>query len=158
MIIGFLVAIATLAYGVVIDCTFYMQLDRYTCYVTKEKLENPNILDAIVGRHKPLKDNYNVDGLILRQSNSKIFYQGIGKFFPNLYSLAWQHGNLKSITARDLEAFPNLKNLDLSFNSLVTLDSDLFKYTSNDSINNRTTSSSNNESFNKQETSSLPPP
>lgn len=128
MTISLTLVIPSLVYGATIDCTFYVQVKHYTCYVTKETLDNPNFLHDIVGRHAYLKNNYDVRGFILRQSKSEVFYKGIGEFFPNLVSFRWQYSNLKSITARDLESFPNLTQLDLSHNLLLTLDSDLFKY------------------------------
>lgn len=48
--------------------------------------------------------------------------------FPNLKGIAWTSSKLETIKAVDLQPFPNLVFLDLSYNMITKLDGDLFKY------------------------------
>lgn len=50
-------------------------------------------------------------------------------YFPNLRGIYWPSSKLETITATDLQPFPNLVYLDLSYNLIRKLDGDLFKYT-----------------------------
>jgi len=55
--------------------------------------------------------------------------KGIVKYFPQLFRLSLENCGLTSISAEDLEPFPELKMLNLFDNKIQSLDSDLFKFT-----------------------------
>lgn len=53
----------------------------------------------------------------------------IERFFPNLVGLSLRNKNLNKISAEGLKQFPNLLLFKTYRNPLVSLDGDLFKYT-----------------------------
>lgn len=75
--------------------------------------------------------NYDVTAFGVYASKLPRIPRGIELLFPNLRVLLWGDGKLSSISASDLEPFPNLQALNLYQNELVSLDGDFFKHTPN---------------------------
>lgn len=53
--------------------------------------------------------------------------KGIEKFFPHLIGLRWSNGFLTTVTAEDLQPFPDLQIFYVYNNKIVSIDGDLFK-------------------------------
>lgn len=64
--------------------------------------------------------------LAITRQNMPFFPKGIVSFFKNVHSLRFWQQNLVSLTAKDLEPFPNLLLLSLVGNKLTYLGGDLF--------------------------------
>lgn len=103
---------------------------RYACKVISINAEEPSTVDDIKGDHRSAKNNSDVEALWV-ENNPELssIPSNIEHFFPNLITISWFSGNLKTITADDLKPFPKLIRIYLSYNKIETLDGDLFQYT-----------------------------
>lgn len=123
------------ASGIAIHCQFYIQswnmlFDLYTCRVVSINFENPSIIERVGGTHMTGKENEDVFGftIAIQQSGNNLFPKNLDKFFPNLLAIEWVNYDLSEINAEDLRPWRALGSLSFAFNSLTTLDGDLFKY------------------------------
>lgn len=131
-----ILAVASLTSAVTLRCTFmditWLVVERqYTCI-------NPIITDdgilthvVITGEHRTGKSNADVKGFIIGKSDLPFtrIPEGIGNYFPNLLGFQWVNANFPTLIADDLKLFPHLQVLAFFHNKIVSLDSDLFKYT-----------------------------
>lgn len=103
--------------------------DLYGCEVEVISIDDPYSLTEVQGDH--LSGNCNDDVEFFRLQNHgdlRSIPKQIEKFFRNILVLQWTSGNIASITADDLEPFPNLRSLVMYSNKIEHLDSDLFKH------------------------------
>lgn len=126
--------LAGFASGWVFDCKFSLTGWAvigavYQCY---PKVSNPGFkpnLESVVGNHVSGKSLLDVDTLYIENQNVGYVPKDIEKFFPNLKGLQFHGGHLLTISASDLEPFPNLIVLALAGNNFISLPGDLFKHT-----------------------------
>lgn len=83
-------------------------------------------LEGVDGYHSPPKTNFYVEHLSVVRENLTFVPQNIDYFMPNIRSILWKNGNLMNISARDLEQFPQLEALTVSYQKLVSIDGNLF--------------------------------
>lgn len=121
-------------HGVEIECEYEMMYWHigyfYTCTATVFSVNIPTAVTAINGTHMEGKFHADVKGFWI--SGSKTLTKipnGIGDFFPNLKVFWWCNGNISSIDSSTFQAFPNLLQIDLGHNKIVTLDGDEFQFT-----------------------------
>lgn len=130
-------AAAPFTTGVIIECNFKnegwdLETDQYTCsdtIITTDR--NMTHVVDVTGNHLSEKTNAEVTAFYIYTSHKrwKRILKGMDKFFPKLIALAWQGGSLTTLTAEDLEQFPNLQQFNAYNNKLVSLDGGLFKHT-----------------------------
>lgn len=102
---------------------------RYSCHAFIIDLGNLTTVYDIEGTH--LEGRSDADVEVIRVSNFQVINHipfGFDHFFPNLILVDWFSGNLTTVSADQLEQFPNMIMLNLEHNSLVSLDGDLFKH------------------------------
>lgn len=117
------------------DCYFeYDTLDFvgsvYSCWVTVTSLGSTT-LENVTGIHQwyPSNTNDDVEFLNIRNQNLPFVPQGIVIFFKNLRAIQISDTRMISISAQDLQPFPELEYLFLSGHNLTSLDGDLFSCT-----------------------------
>lgn len=136
--IALLFAAVPLIHGVTIQCNFLDDYwnsigdNEYTCIaVTITSDGNLTHVINITGNHESGKTDEDVKAFWI-ESNHKQFTRlpkGVEKIFLNMIVFAWGYGALETLTADDLEPYPNLQRLDAYDNQLTSLDGDLFKHT-----------------------------
>lgn len=131
-----LAALATFTSGVEIECNYRVLSwggnagELYACDAIVINVEDPTTVTDISGAHMAGINNEDVNGFyIIEDRIISAIPQGIENFFENLESLLWWNGNISSIDSTVFQSFPNLKDINLSWNKLVSLDGDLFKHT-----------------------------
>lgn len=102
----------------------------YYCEATATEDGNPDIT-TVTGIHNPGKSAGDVQ--LIQVINGQVLRvyklpSNLATFFPNLRGLLWQNSKLETIKATDLQPFPNLVYLDVSYNQIRHLDGDLLKY------------------------------
>lgn len=123
--------------GFVIDCVYatgnyYQGLNqKYSCRATITTNGNPDIT-TVTGNHNAGKTLNDVQIFILG-SNSDItplykFPSNFATVFPGLIGIMWTNTKMRTISAADLQQFPNLVYLNVGSNFLTKIDGDLFKY------------------------------
>lgn len=101
----------------------------YSCFEARVFLGDSESLTYVTGNH--LHNRGNEDVIVFQidhETHLSRIPRGIENFFPDLVMIRWAGGVLTAVTADDLEPFVNLQILVLSFNHIVSLDSDLFKH------------------------------
>lgn len=119
-----------------INCRFeYMTWismgSRYCCLANVTEWNDFENLH-VTGVHMVGKTNADVQGFeVKNDKNLKEIPLGLEVFFPNLLGLHWYKGVLGFVDARVLKPFPKMVHFSLSYNSIVSIDSDLFSFTPN---------------------------
>lgn len=132
-------AAVSIGHGVIFECNFitanwYIVDYQYTCY-------NPTIISDgnlthvlnVTGNHPPGRNNSDVRAFFINANNHQftLIPKGLERFFPALLAFGWERGRLSATAAEDLEPFPALQVFDVFYNSLTSLDGDLFRHTPN---------------------------
>jgi hypothetical protein len=105
----------------------------YNCYgdlINDGDLYNIN---SVVGDHHAGKSNIDVQALYFTPSHTTLMAQipnNFGRFFPNIKAFTAVDAGITSISAANLQQFPQLIELELWRNRLTSLSADLFKYSS----------------------------
>lgn len=72
--------------------------------------------------------NDDVKFLAVEFQNLPFIPGNIDSFFPNVRGIEWLSSNLTSISAADLEQFPELLLFSVEHNNLISIDGDLFQH------------------------------
>ena len=122
--------------GIIFDCNFrtsqWTQIDNlYTCNVRQVTPSGSNTALADVrGIHLPGQTNENVQAIEnLNTFSYNRIPTNLKDFFPNLIGIYFWRGNITTISAEDLQPFPNLRIFGIESHRLVTIDGNLFKHT-----------------------------
>lgn len=107
---------------------FYIPNEVYTCTGTATHSEKYEVT-KIRGKHEGGKSNANVEALINFYQPITAIPRNIAEFFPNLKGLNFDGCKISSISAEDLQPFPELISFSIYYNKIVSIDSDLFKNT-----------------------------
>lgn len=115
------------------DCTFSFHTPAffrtvYTCFPAIT-FTGSAILGNVTGDHESGYTNDDVEYLFVADRNLPFALQGIENFFENLKGLQYSDTGILSISAADLEPFPQLEYFVLFQNNLTSLDGDLFSNT-----------------------------
>lgn len=122
------------SYGLVFQCAFTEETWtsvglHYSCKASVISFGSLTSLEGVVGTHLDGKNNFDVRSVhVSGDRTCNRIPQNIEKHFPNLLGIAWDHGNLTSISAEDLKPFPYLRMISIGKNNVVKLDGNLFKY------------------------------
>lgn len=127
--------LATLTSGVKIECDYKMSNfdaigNLYVCYASIMCAENRATVIEVRGNHSGEKNNTDVKGFWMSVHNSlTTIPDGLEIFFANLEIFYWSNGSISTIDSSTFKPFPNLSIINLDYNKLVSLDSDLFQHT-----------------------------
>lgn len=136
LVICLLTVEAFLADGLTFHCQFAVDPwailgDIYECNAIVQSTGNEMILNDVTGDHLRGKSNLDVVGLVVHDQNVTKIPGNITRtdLLPNIIAIIWRTSNLQTISAEDLEQFPNLKVLSIYQNQVTTLDGNLFTFT-----------------------------
>jgi hypothetical protein len=116
-----------------VDCHFFMSpfgtnLDVYQCDTKNLYVVESTVVSRVFGEHMKGKDNLDVERLHIEQQTCHFMPKGFEIFFPNLKAIRIASSGLKTLGSADLKPFPRLIAIDVPFNDIVTLKSDIFKH------------------------------
>lgn len=123
-----------LSSAVFFDCVFSTDSwtsikSVYKCAAVVTIAGNASVLFDVRGYHDPEKNNIDVDALEVRSQDLKRIPSRITNFFPNIRALLFYSTGLNSLTADDLKPYQNLQYLNAYQCNVMSLNSDVFKYT-----------------------------
>lgn len=118
-----------------INCDFYVTgreifgpLDKpYQCKANDLEVSGHGKVDKVAGTHVASKTDDDVKLISLKQVKCERLPQDFHKFFKNLEGVFAFSMGLKTVIKEDLQGFSKLKYLDMGFNQLKTLPSNLFE-------------------------------
>lgn len=87
--------------------------------------------DSVYGAHEEGKTDDSVQSFTMANSELHYIPEHLSRVFKNLLKLSFTSTHFKSLNARDLKPFPQLKVLNVISGKIKTLDGDLFKHTPN---------------------------
>lgn len=121
----------TLGCGLTFNCAFqyvtWNSIARvYRCSARVIQTDGPL---QITGQHLQGRSDQDVEVFLVSFQELPQIPEGIESFFPNLIGFQIYMSRLRTVSKHVLK-YPSLRTLRLSHNNLVTLDSDLFAYTS----------------------------
>lgn len=114
------------------DCRFgftdvFALGNRYYCGPSID-LSGSKALENVKGTHQSGYTNDNVEYLWVNGEHLLFVPQEIEKFFKNLLAMTFRDTNIHSISAQDLQSFPQLQSLEINHGDLSSLDGNLFMY------------------------------
>lgn len=86
-------------------------------------------LETVQGAHLSNLTDTDVQAIMVTGQKTLEQLPKLDNVFPDLVSILWTFGNLKSISAEDLKPFPRLVVLILNDNQITSLEADLFVHT-----------------------------
>lgn len=101
----------------------------YSCQPIIINSEHNKVLEDVGGNHLTGETNLDVQGLNVTNQTAKRFPMNLDKFYPNLTAIEWRKTSLTVLNADDLIPFSNLLILNVAENNLLSLDSDLLRFT-----------------------------
>lgn len=124
---------AVIFHGKFVNITFGSLGGVYSYRVDSTENGNSFDVEEVRGAHAVGKTFEDVLGLKIEEdlNSSTQIPKGIDKFFANLKAIAWQGGNLESVSADDLHPFNKLQFLYLYGNKIVSLAGDVLKHSLN---------------------------
>lgn len=130
------ISVASLASGLTFNCQFeiinwlYVG-DLYSCRAVVWSTGSGTTLEVVQGTHTPGQTNAHVRSLVISDQFVPRIPEGMNEtsLLPNLIAIQWWYSNLQTISAHDLSQYPLLKVLSIYANKVITIDSDLFRYT-----------------------------
>lgn len=115
--------------GFILQCTYIVFSELYTCFAVFIASDSETSVTAVQGLHLDERNNNDVVSLAAIQTrNIDLMPNNIGSFFPNIEAVEFMDGSTSSISAENLQQFPNLRSLNLYGLNLISLSSDLFTY------------------------------
>lgn len=102
---------------------------HYYC-ATTVSFNGSTSVESVGGMENHLegKTNDDVGWLFMDRDYSPFFPSGIERFFKNLKAITIVRAGLKSISASDLQPFPDLIYVHLDYNNLTAIDGNLFLF------------------------------
>ena len=116
-----------------IECEFSLNAvddfvnNPYQCYVLSVSKADETRITGISGTHINGRSNSDVNVFDWQYNPVGYVPSNIDAFFPNIESVRFFLIQLASISANDLNQFPNLKSLYMDSNNLIILEDDLLK-------------------------------
>ena len=126
-----LVSGSQLCHGVKLKCEFrdvsYHLVDSlYSCVVTSFVNPYNNLtIDGYSGEHLANKNDADVKGIYIRDTNTKYIPTNLGSLF-NLTALSIQNTELIEITAKDIHGMQDLESISFHNNKMSTVPLDFF--------------------------------
>lgn len=132
-----LASMLTASNGVTIDCQYIIGFwgpgahNLYSCQGTVTD-DGGDVITSVTGTLDAGKSLSDVQffNLVTLDHVVHIYKlpSNFGTIFPGLLGFSWSNSQLRTITAADLQPFPNLTRLEINYNFIRHLDGDLFKY------------------------------
>jgi hypothetical protein len=119
-------------YAVVIRCNFIIVnwdlADSVGYFCDSVIVNNTNIefIEEVSGDHLPGKTNNDVNGFASRAQKYKSVPRDITKFFPNVTLFNFYATDFQTVSASDLQPFPDLTVFSAVLSKITSIDSDLF--------------------------------
>lgn len=121
--------------GIEVECNFDIQHwisvgTVYGCAVQNTlSIASPDVrsISNVTGAHKYDKNLQDVRAVYIKSKVVKYFPKNLQVYFKDLEVIGIWFGRIKQISQGDLEPFRKLKNLDLHYNDIEVLETDLFK-------------------------------
>lgn len=105
----------------------YETLRNYSCYgEIAENGRNYDHVTGIFGYHLTDKDNYQVEVLLMERQQLTFFPRDIETFFPNVKIIDLSVNSISTVQNLHLKPFPDLERLSLAHNQICELESSLF--------------------------------
>lgn len=99
----------------------------YMCESIIESVGDFKTVTQIIGNHQPGRNDFDVKAFSVVNQYLLEFPLNVSNFFPKLESIRVFQSKLKRISRSDLESFTDLKELDLTYNDIEIINSDLFQ-------------------------------
>lgn len=117
-----------------VNCDFYVTgretfgplKNPYQCAAKDQKVSGHGSVDKVLGTHVASKNDTDTKLISLKKIKTERLPKNFHKFFPNLEGIFAFSMGLKTVVKDDLKDFPKLRYLDMGFNRLDTLPSNLF--------------------------------
>lgn len=130
-----LLAFTTGLDALAVSCEFYVTSTEtfgplkspYQCRAKSQNVQGFGSVDSIVGTHKPGKTNDDTKLISIKQIKCDRLPKSFNKHFKNLEGIFAFSTGIKTVVKEDLSPFTKLKYLDMGFNKLNTLPSNLFE-------------------------------
>jgi hypothetical protein len=126
LLIAFLLlAVAASTQSLVIQCTFLTNSNwiylgyAYTCLGWISSFENPTIVDRIDGNHLPGRTKEEVEVLQIQSQRMTSIPKKITEFLPNVKQLHFSGSDISTVSAEDLQEFPELIFINFGDNKIV---------------------------------------
>lgn len=107
--------------------------DLYTCQITSAHIAqiNKRTIKSISGIHLNGKSDKDIVAVSIVNTIVEFFPKGLKRIFPHLIAIRINNCGLKEIARDDFKGLKNLEMIQLRFNSLTTLPSNLFSSMAN---------------------------
>lgn len=107
--------------------------DLYTCQITSAYITqiNKRTIKSISGVHLNGKSNKDIKAVSIVNTIVEFFPKGFKRIFPHLIAIRINNCGFREITRDDFKGLKNLELIQLRFNSLTTLPSNLFSNMTN---------------------------
>ena len=121
-------------YALIIDCVFdmidwaYVENRVYSCDGRTIERGTEGNIEKISGSHMGGKTNNDVEGFNFEKQDISLIPKNTADVFPNLKCLNFFESNLLTISATDLQPFPELLVFAVMSNKIVSVDGDLFTH------------------------------
>lgn len=130
-----LLTIASSLDAVTVNCEFYLtKLETfgplskpYQCAAKDLNLVGHATVDKVTGSHITSKSGDDTKLLSMKKIKCERLPKNFNKFFPNLEGIFAFSTGMKTVKKEDLDVFPKLRYLDMAFNKIDTLPSNLFE-------------------------------
>lgn len=119
--------------GLIFQCHFVITSWLYigSIYDCEAVVQNDGmemVLNNVTGVHVGARKNSNVRGLTVLDQFTKRIPRNMNTFFPKLIGLIWVNSGLQTVSAEDLEQFPELEVIKIQQNQVTTLEGNLFMH------------------------------
>jgi hypothetical protein len=104
--------------------------DPYGCFITTLNVQSKTTVTSATGNHLYGNSDGNVKALNIYGGICEVIPSGLGTIFPSVELFTVWNATLKIVTNKEIQQFPNLRELWLYVNELEYLESNLFEYNS----------------------------
>lgn len=118
-----------------VNCEFYVTSTEtfgplkspYQCKAKTQNVQGLGSVDDVIGAHKAGKTNADTKLISIKQIKCDRLPKNFNKYFTNLEGIFAFSTGIKTVEKEDLSPFTKLRYIDMAFNNLNTLPSNLFE-------------------------------
>lgn len=107
--------------------TFGPLKSPYQCAAKDQNVQGFGTVDNVIGTHQPGKTNDDTKLISIKKIKCDRMPKHLNKYFANLEGIFAFSTGIKTVVKEDLDVFTKLRYLDMGFNNLDTLPSNLFE-------------------------------